>query len=441
MRSALLLLGLGPLCSSRPQPWRGIRAPLGRLEGELSPGPADAHARATRTAFLEQLRGALRRPELVLNHDIRLEELRHLAQTAASTFPTEVFEARPLERSGSDTSSDLLDELEPSSVASSAARRLWRRLQSVLADPPDPPEPEHPRVLEPLRACPGYSPGLFFAGTPNLGLLTHCALTLSLAAYGLSLRDKDQDDDRLERAGLLADLAMGELGGTRRWLLRSRSACGIAVLDGRGVLAVAFRGTLDPSDLLTDVSFAPAPIDTQGVLVHGGFLDAFSGLLPQLENLLAELASAGPLPRLVFTGHSMGGALAQLAAAHYRRHSPWLITFGAPCVGNSAFKRLVETGVRPFGGVRLWNELDSVPYLALLVGYCHAGVPVKLRLSSLAKEVVVEQLGREGGVNVDLLGAVCPHIVYHIGLIVYVFPILGTNATITRNVLTSSPLL
>ena len=34
--------------------------------------------------------------------------------------------------------------------------------------------------------------------------------------------------------------------------------------------------------------------------------------------------------------------------------------------------------MQPFGGLRLWNEYDAIPYVALLVGYQHAGVPLKV---------------------------------------------------------------
>ena len=48
--------------------------------------------------------------------------------------------------------------------------------------------------------------------------------------------------------------------------------------------------------------------------------------------------------------------------------------------------------MRPFGGLRLWNELDTVLYLAQLVGYRHTGIPVKLR-QYVSEAVVNEILG------------------------------------------------
>ena len=65
--------------------------------------------------------------------------------------------------------------------------------------------------------------------------------------------------------------------------------------------------------------------------------------------------------------HSMGGALAQIAAAYFSSKSnnnnnnnnnskgaasaaPYLFTFAAPAVGNAAFCRFVDAHVAPFGG-------------------------------------------------------------------------------------------
>jgi hypothetical protein len=160
---------------------------------------------------------------------------------------------------------------------------------------------------------------------------------------------------------------------------------------------------MDAVDLLTDAAFVPDAFraeDTQPdddmMLVHGGFGEVFDSLRAQLEEVLRSVNSLRPT--LLFTGHrlpiihhifyanvsafrSMGGALAQLAAAYLHDRTPWLVTFGAPAIGNAAFDNLVIKDVKPYGGLRVWNELDSVPYLARLAGYRHSGVPIKLRLA------------------------------------------------------------
>ncbi len=50
-------------------------------------------------------------------------------------------------------------------------------------------------------------------------------------------------------------------------------------------------------------------------LVHSGFWGAYCTVRAQLKEVLIEaLREAGPGARLFFTGHSLGGALASLAA-------------------------------------------------------------------------------------------------------------------------------
>lgn len=329
-----VLLGLAAISDSRPPAWRTsslLRAPLRLLEGEV---PEAAPARATRDALLEQLLGALRRPEFVLNHDIRPATLAPLVVTACP-FPAEALTARPLERT--DPALDPPDAVS-SSVRTAAATSVWQRLRSVFAaaDRPEVSPGPVPRAapLEPLLRCPGYSPGVFFGRTPNLGLLTHSALALSLAAYNVAVVDDELSglsvrrelsramgrliggtsnhtgaSEPLERARLLAELAVGGLVQSS-WLLRSDLACGVAVQERQGVLAISFRGTLDAADVLTDLAFAPSRFtqlprddgESEAMFVHGGFLAAFVSLLPQLDRIVAEATVGGGSLSAAFHG-------------------------------------------------------------------------------------------------------------------------------------------
>ncbi len=65
--------------------------------------------------------------------------------------------------------------------------------------------------------------------------------------------------------------------------------------------------------------------------VHSGFRFLFDLIWPLIEPVLTRMP--GPL---IFTGHSLGAALATMAAA--RRPPDCLYTFGSPRVGNTAFR-------------------------------------------------------------------------------------------------------
>ena len=134
--------------------------------------------------------------------------------------------------------------------------------------------------------------------------------------------------------------------------------------------------------------------------------------------------------------------------------------------GNSEFCAFLNKRVHPLGGLRVWNEYDAIPYiglclpdsallcfallcrilccewlrchfifvllcltacslrcftmhsyllhptLALLVGYQHAGVPIKTRLKRSAKELFQNSSIDAIAVALDV---VSPHILYQIG--------------------------
>ena len=94
----------------------------------------------------------------------------------------------------------------------------------------------------------------------------------------------------------------------------------------------------------------------------------------------------------------MGGALAQISAAYFSHLNPWLVSIAAPSVGNVQFCNFVNERVHPFGGIRLWNEYDAAPYIystapyiPLIVGYSHAGIPIKMQLQREARELMLQE--------------------------------------------------
>ena len=103
------------------------------------------------------------------------------------------------------------------------------------------------------------------------------------------------------------------------------------------VLIVAFRGTeIDPNDIYADIN-AKWREGLYGK-VHKGFYDALDCVWGEVSAVLDEYADDN-LP-IWFTGHSLGGALAVLAAAKQikrRGKVSGVYTFGAPRCGNTTF--------------------------------------------------------------------------------------------------------
>ncbi|PSC69058.1 alpha beta-hydrolase isoform B [Micractinium conductrix] len=155
-----------------------------------------------------------------------------------------------------------------------------------------------------------------------------------------------------------------------------------AVLGWSGTqVVVAFRGTQTLQNVVTDAKSWRARVPGRTrfgrpLLVHAGFLDAWhhSGFHRKVLDRLQQLDS-GPTPlRFWLTGHSLGGALAVLAALDIRREHPGselvLYAFGCPRVGNCAFAAEFDEVV-PDAWMVI-NGLDPIPWVPK-IGYKTAG--------------------------------------------------------------------
>jgi triacylglycerol lipase len=135
---------------------------------------------------------------------------------------------------------------------------------------------------------------------------------------------------------------------------------------------VAFRGTeaTHLEDALADAVAKLTPWDGPG-LVHHGFLSALDAVWSPLS---AHLVSLGARP-VWFTGHSLGAALATLAAWRWLRQSgapPPLYTIGSPTVGDKDFAREFDAAF-PTDSVRYVNGVDGVTEVPPPPFYVHVG--------------------------------------------------------------------
>jgi triacylglycerol lipase len=137
---------------------------------------------------------------------------------------------------------------------------------------------------------------------------------------------------------------------------------------------VAFRGT-EPGKLRDWMS----DLDSKLVagpfgLVHCGFRLALSHVWDELNACVAAFQDQGQ--SLWLTGHSLGAALATLAAARWREADKpvhGLYSYGGPRVGNRDFERSLnqDFGARNFRFVNNADLVTRVPLRAM--GYSHAG--------------------------------------------------------------------
>jgi triacylglycerol lipase len=131
---------------------------------------------------------------------------------------------------------------------------------------------------------------------------------------------------------------------------------------------VAFRGT-EPDewqDMLTNSKIRLVPWRHGSGKVHRGFMEANAAIWPKLEDKLKSL----PGRKVWFCGHSLGGALATLAADRYP-DTRGVFTIGCPRVGDAAFAEAFN--VRLAGKTfRYVNHHDVVTHVPPpFLGYKH----------------------------------------------------------------------
>lgn len=142
--------------------------------------------------------------------------------------------------------------------------------------------------------------------------------------------------------------------------------CGPGATPDWAVLV--FRGTDSPRDHRTNLILGLQFLSRQ-IGVHLGFQRALDSVWDEVEGELARLTCP-----VFYTGHSLGGALATLAAS--RRAPRATYTFGSPRVGNRAF-------ARSMADARIYRVVDAIDLVASvppgLLGFRHVGQAIHLK--------------------------------------------------------------
>jgi triacylglycerol lipase len=150
-----------------------------------------------------------------------------------------------------------------------------------------------------------------------------------------------------------------DVKGAQAYLLREEST---------RKCVLSFRGTevTEKSDILADMK-AGMNIETPaGGKVHSGFRSEINKIWPAIEQAPASIQI------LDITGHSLGAAMATIAAGRLQNKVETLVTFGSPRVGNKQFVAGLEVC-----HYRVQNNCDSVTKVPpRLMGFRHHGTHV-----------------------------------------------------------------
>jgi triacylglycerol lipase len=212
----------------------------------------------------------------------------------------------------------------------------------------------HPEADDGYRHFDGHAAVPF---GPDAATVTRANAWWLAEAALLAYWDPDEARRRFTAAGLDAVLVEG--GDTQAY---------VATMPG--AVIVAFRGTEQDrlGDAFDDARFGLVAA-THGS-VHEGFRDALDRVWTPLAARLTPLAAS----RTVwFSGHSLGGALATLAADRFPT-TAGVCTIGSPRVGDRAFAAAFDAR---FGdrAVRYVNDADIVTHVptSFPLPYAHVG--------------------------------------------------------------------
>lgn len=221
------------------------------------------------------------------------------------------------------------------------------------------------------------------AGFNKEKLLEMC--TFSKMTYG-------NDDEKLSQAGYKTRHKFCDEGYSITSLLYpDEREAGLVFIKGKEV-TIAYRGTQGSPDMLADANtfFTVPAFLPEGGRVHKGFYNAFESSFAGLESILKSQAKAQNLEikdlKINLTGHSMGGALAKVAALCLKKtegaQDIHVATFGDPRVFDLTASELYNE-VLGENTIRVTqHRQDLVPAVPQgFTGYAHVGAKLRVEKS------------------------------------------------------------
>ncbi|ROQ20159.1 lipase (class 3) [Marinimicrobium koreense] len=180
------------------------------------------------------------------------------------------------------------------------------------------------------------------------GRIKHKKLQKVLPALELLSHDPVEQQERL-----LSDLRVLNISLVKTFSTGNTQAI---LLVSEKYAVLAFRGTEATciGDIKSDVSASTIDCITEGK-VHSGFSEAFNLVESEVVSALKDPGLRNK--PLYFTGHSLGGALATIAAKRitHKGGNAACYTFGAPRVGDDTWISEIKTPI-----YRLVNAADGV---------------------------------------------------------------------------------
>ena len=170
---------------------------------------------------------------------------------------------------------------------------------------------------------------------------------------------------------------VAEIGG--RLFRTTKDGFGVCATGGKGYekdLFLVFRGSTSANNNADWISNGRIGVQTSnnGLPVHIGFNSIFNSMLPDIKQFLSTVKN---IQTIHCIGHSLGGAIATLAAdwiKTYKLQTVKLYTFGAPKPGLMLFAGNLTRKLGRKNVFRSYHATDPVPMIPLFP-YVHPPLP------------------------------------------------------------------
>lgn len=159
---------------------------------------------------------------------------------------------------------------------------------------------------------------------------------------------------------------IGGIVGTSGVVVREQSGFGVLLERCNGMnneFVMVMRGTQTTVDWLSNLNIGMSRGPT-GSLVHQGFMAIYESMRVDVAHMIGQTRAA----HVHFVGHSLGGALASLAALQHARTAQGgtsLYTFGAPRVGSMGMISDINRLIGVQNVKRVYALSDPVPMIPL----------------------------------------------------------------------------
>uniref|UniRef100_A0A6B2LD26 Fungal lipase-type domain-containing protein n=1 Tax=Arcella intermedia TaxID=1963864 RepID=A0A6B2LD26_9EUKA len=184
----------------------------------------------------------------------------------------------------------------------------------------------------------------------------------------------------------------------------------------RGTIKTSIQNWITDLDLIQTQPYSTLP----NVSVHEGFWKAYLSISTRfIKALKTAIASCPGCSRTVYTGHSLGGALASLAlmdAVYYYQipqPTPILYTFGQPRTGDSGWAQFMQ---QLTGSItRVVHNNDIVPHVPPKdFGYYHTPVEIWMPTGSVPY-IVCDNSGEDPNCSDSKINLSVPDHLFYVG--------------------------